>query len=92
MADDVEIYVLEDEAGVEHEFRELFSFDSEDFGKSYIVLTPLNPEEEDEEEVGILGFTFDPESDDGELIPIETDAEFDMVEEVMNTIFDNPDL
>jgi uncharacterized protein YrzB (UPF0473 family) len=90
MADDIELYVLEDDEGVEHEFRELFSFDSEDFGKSYIVLTPVAPEEA--EEVGILAYTFNPNTEDGELTPLETEAEFDMVEEVMNTIFDNPDL
>lgn len=87
MSDEAEIYVLTDDDGNEIEFRELFSFDSEDYGKTYIVLQPVeNPEE------GVLAYSIASDDDEGELQPIETDEEFDMVEEVMNTILDNPDL
>ena len=55
---DAELFVLTDEDGNEHEFIELFSFDSEDFGKSYIILGPADAamDGDDEEEVGIMPF------------------------------------
>lgn len=82
-----EIYVLEDENGREVEFTELFSFKADNNGKTYIILKALDPEVE-----GVLAYTVNPEDEAGELIPLETEAEFDMVEEVMNTILNNPEL
>lgn len=86
--DEAEIYVLTDPEGIEHEFTELFSFDSEDYNKSYIILAPVA--DMDNEEVGLLAFTQSDETD--ELFPVETEEELAMVEEVMNTIFDDPRL
>ncbi|TGE73250.1 DUF1292 domain-containing protein [Weissella confusa] len=91
---EAELFILTDEEGNEHEFIELFSFDSEDFGKSYIILGPADAamEGDDEEEVGIMPFIYNKDDEEGMLQPIETEEEFDMVEEVMNTIFNDPNL
>ncbi|MBM7618129.1 uncharacterized protein YrzB (UPF0473 family) [Weissella uvarum] len=88
--DNQEVYMLTDEDGNEHAFIELFSFDSEDFGKSYIVLVPQ--EVEDETDMPVLPFSFNKDDEEGVLSPLETDAEFDMVEEVMNTIMNDDQL
>ena len=39
-----------------------------------------------------MPFIYNKDDEEGMLQPIETDAEFDMVEEVMNTIFNDPNL
>ncbi|WP_243677408.1 helix-hairpin-helix domain-containing protein [Weissella confusa] len=91
---EAELFILTDEEGNEHEFIELFSFDSEDFGKSYIILGPADAvmDGDDEEEVGIMPFIYNKDDEEGMLQPIEAEEEFDMVEEVMNTIFNDPNL
>ncbi|MBG9982032.1 DUF1292 domain-containing protein [Aerococcaceae bacterium DSM 111020] len=82
---------LVDEQGNEALHQVLFTFDSEDFGKSYVILFPVSSEEEDEDEnIKLQAFSYE-ESDDemsGQLHPIETEEEWDMVEEVLNTFID----
>jgi uncharacterized protein YrzB (UPF0473 family) len=79
------ITVVDDE-GNEQLCEVLFTFDSEEFGKSYVLYYPVG-EEEDEEEIEIHASAFMPNEDgnDGELMPIETDEEWDLVEEMLNT-------
>ncbi|KRN77920.1 DUF1292 domain-containing protein [Weissella minor] len=88
--DNQEVYMLIDDDGNEKAFVELFSFDSDDFGKSYIVLVPA--ESEAGEDVPVLPYSFDKDDEEGVLTPIDTDEEFDMVEEVMNTILNDEQL
>lgn len=76
MLDSNSLYVL-DEDGNETRMTILFTFDSEDYGAKYVVFQ--NPESVDGE-VFASRYT-----DDGELVPIESDEEWDMVEEVINT-------
>lgn len=88
--DNAEIFILTDSDGQEHEFQELFSFDSEDFQRSYIILEPVD--EAETQEIGVLPFIYEKDAEEGMLQPIETDDELAMVEEVMNTIFNDPKL
>ena len=94
MDEEQDIITLVDDNGDEQLFEVLFTFKSEDFGKSYIILGPADAamDGDDEEEVGIMPFIYNKDDEEGMLQPIETDAEFDMVEEVMNTIFNDPNL
>ncbi|MCT3442021.1 DUF1292 domain-containing protein, partial [Limosilactobacillus fermentum] len=49
-------------------------------------------DEENDEEVGIQAFAFEEptsEEDELELLPIENDAEWEMVQEVLNTFIDD---
>lgn len=80
---------LIDEDGNEQLFKELFTFDSDDYGKSYIFIYPA--EQENDESVDIQAYivTGDEEGDGQDLLPIEDDQEWDMVEEVLNTFLDN---
>ncbi|PSL41248.1 uncharacterized protein YrzB (UPF0473 family) [Planomicrobium soli] len=83
-----------DENGNEQLFEVLFTFDSEEFGKSYVLYFPVGAEEDDEGEIEIhaSSFTETEDSDSavggGELRPVETDEEWDMIEEMLNTFLD----
>ncbi|TPE67730.1 DUF1292 domain-containing protein [Halalkalibacterium halodurans] len=80
--------VIPDENGDEHLFDELFKFTVDETGKSYILLTPVGEEEGEEEEAEVFAFRFEDregEENDIALFPIETDEEWDIVEEMLNT-------
>ncbi|WP_240376497.1 DUF1292 domain-containing protein [Bacillus piscicola] len=82
--------VIPDDEGNEHLFDVLFTFDVDETGKSYMVLTEAGEQEsdEEEEEVEVFAFRFEDageEESDISLFPIETDEEWDMVEEMVET-------
>lgn len=79
-----------DENGNEQLCEVLFTFDSEEFNKSYVLYFPVGAEEDDNEEIEIHASSFVSNDDntDGELSPIETDEEWDMIEEMLNTFLD----
>lgn len=79
-----------DEQGNEQLCEVLFTFDSEEFGKSYVLYYPIGAEDDDEDDIEIHASAFMPneEGEDGELMPIETDEEWDMIEEMLNTFLD----
>lgn len=82
------ITVVDDE-GNEQLCEVLFTFDSEEFGKSYVLYYPVGDENDDEEiEIHASAFIPNENGDDGELMPIETDEEWDLVEEMLNTFLD----
>lgn len=82
-----------DEDGNEELCEILFTFDSEEFGKSYVIYYPVSTEETDDEDIEIHASAFTPsdDGDDGELMPIETDEEWDLVEEMLNTFLEDQD-
>jgi uncharacterized protein YrzB (UPF0473 family) len=75
-----------DEQGNEQLCEILFTFESDEFGKSYVLYYPMG-EGDDDEEIDIHASSFIPneETGDGELSPIETEEEWDLVEEMLNT-------
>ncbi|MDV2685947.1 DUF1292 domain-containing protein [Alkalihalophilus sp. As8PL] len=82
--------VIPDENGDEHLFDELFKFTVDETGKSYILVTPVgeNEDDSDEEEVEVFAFRYEDREDvdnDIALYPVETDEEWEMVEEMLNT-------
>jgi len=79
-----DVITLVDDDGNETLFNILFTFDSEDFGHSYILIYPADAAAD--EEVDIQAYIFDPDDgNNGELKLIESDDEWDMVEQVLNT-------
>ncbi|WP_108669497.1 DUF1292 domain-containing protein [Peribacillus acanthi] len=78
-----------DESGNEQLCEVLFTFDSEEFGKSYVLYYPIG-EEDENGEIEIHASSFVPSEDnrDGELSPIETEEEWDLIEEMLNTFLD----
>lgn len=80
--------VIPDEHGEEHLFEVLFTFDVEETGKSYMVVEPVGASEDEDDEVEVFAFRFEDngdEEDDLALFQIETDEEWDIVEEMLNT-------
>ncbi len=83
MEDDI-LYVT-DEQGNELEARIIMTFDSEEFGKSYVVY-----QLSDDETGEYYAASFDPEDgDEGQLYPIENDEEWDLVEEVLENFLED---
>lgn len=80
-----------DEEGNEILCEILFTFDSDEFEKSYVFYVPV--ETTDDEDVEVLCSAYEPEEDGsiGKLTPIESDEEWDMVEEVFDTYMNNMD-
>ncbi|MFT8318331.1 MAG: DUF1292 domain-containing protein [Sporolactobacillus sp.] len=81
--------------GEENLFDVLFYFDVPETEKSYVVCSPVEEADPDEEtdEDEVFAFRYE-EGNDGEefkLFPIETDEEWDMVEEMINTFSDEED-
>lgn len=64
-----------DESGNEKEMEILFTFEDEEKGRKYVVFA--DPEDEGEE---VFASAYD---DEGNLMPIETDEEWQMIEEVI---------
>ncbi|MBU8905539.1 DUF1292 domain-containing protein [Desertibacillus haloalkaliphilus] len=88
MAEERERIVIPDENGDEHLFDVLFTFDVDETEKSYMVLVDAGAEENEEEEVEVHAFRYEDKKegdDDLALFPIETDEEWSMVEEMLNT-------
>ncbi|MFC4388411.1 DUF1292 domain-containing protein [Gracilibacillus marinus] len=81
--------IIPDENGEEHLFEVLFTFDVDESGHSYVAVVPA--EQKDDEEVEVFAFRYEEKDkeDDLALFPIESDEEWEMVEEVLNTIADN---
>ncbi|MBM7569572.1 DUF1292 domain-containing protein [Aquibacillus albus] len=78
--------IIPDENGEEHLFEVLFTFDVDQTGNSYIAVVPV--EQKDDEEVEVFAFRYEDQTneDDLSLFQIETDEEWEMVEEMLNTL------
>lgn len=89
-----ETFTVVDENGEEHVCEVLFTFESEDFGRSYVLYHILDGEPvDDDEEIEIHAAAFLPSEteEDGDLLPIESDEEWDMIEEVLGTFLAEED-
>ncbi len=82
---------LVDDKGNEELFEVLFTFDSDDYKKSYVLLYPAATEDKDD--VEIQAFSFDADeggnATSGDLHEIESEEEWEMVEGVLNTFLDD---
>ena len=77
-----------DENGNEQLCEVIHTFDSEEFGKSYVLYSLIGAEEDDDGQIEIFASSFVPSEngEDGELEPIETEAEWDLIEDVLNAL------
>ncbi|ERJ13715.1 DUF1292 domain-containing protein [Haloplasma contractile] len=85
-----------DENGDEILCEIIFTFDSDEHKKSYVLYSPVENNDEDDsddEQVEVLCSAYEqsPEGNVGKLIPIESDEEWDMIEEVFNTFLAEKD-
>ena len=83
--------VLEDDQGQTHDYEVLFTFDSEDYGKSYVVIYPTEDGNNDEINVEVYSYTLDPSGTGtfGNLEPVEDEKELDMAEEILNAFIED---
>lgn len=91
-------FTFTDEGG-EYQFKELFRFEeNEKFKRTYVILynAAMDDEASDDEDYEIQAFVYAPQADvshpEDALLPIETDEEWDMVTEMINTYFEDPQL
>ncbi|MBU5593544.1 DUF1292 domain-containing protein [Amphibacillus sp. MSJ-3] len=80
--------IIPDENGEEHLFEVLFTFDVEENNQSYIAVVAVEDSEEEEQEVFAFRYEERDNEDDLALFAIETDEEWDLVEEMLNTLID----
>lgn len=80
MLDENCLYV-QDEHGVERKMTILFTFDNPEGDKHYVV---FQDPEADDDQVYASRYT-----DEGELLPIESEDEWNMVEEVIGAFSDD---
>ena len=81
-----------DEEGNEILHEVLFTFESEDYNKSYVLCYPAGIPEGEEVELQAFSYVEGEDGTEGQLNPIETEAEWDMIEEVLNTFLAEEDL
>lgn len=62
----------------------LFTFDSDETEKSYIVYTDNTKDETGN--IKVYASIFDPEDENTELLPIETDKEWKVIEAILSSI------
>ncbi|MCI1856613.1 MAG: DUF1292 domain-containing protein [Sporolactobacillus sp.] len=85
--DEKQIVVANDE-GSKELFDILFYFDVPDTDRSYMVVTSAADDDDeggDDDEQEVFAFRYREEGENYTLLPIETDEEWDMVEEMLNT-------
>ena len=83
---------VSDDNGNETLYEVLFTFDSEDYGKSYILLIPAGSEPGDQVDVLAHSFDSEAEGEDVDLNEIESDEEWDMVEGVLDTFLNDENM
>ncbi len=80
MLDSNSLYVV-DENGNEKQMTILFTFENEEYRRKYVVFE--DPLQEDGE---VFASAYD---DEGNLLPIESEAEWSMIEEVIGAFADD---
>jgi len=86
---DHEYITVVDEEGNEDLYEILFTFESYDFEKSYVLVFPADSGEGEEVELQAFSYKENEGGLEGHLYPIETDEEWDMIEEVLNTFIED---
>lgn len=77
-------FKLVDENGKETVYDVLFTFDSDETNKSYIVYTDNSTD--DVGNIQVFASIYYPGSDTSRLDPIETEKEWKVIETILNTI------
>lgn len=71
-----------DEDGNEILCEILFTFESEEFNKNYVLFYPVSEDDSDDIEVMAASYVSS-ENGEGELEPVETDEEWELIEDVL---------
>lgn len=82
-AEDREYIYIPDDDGNEEKFEVIYQFDAE--GKHYLLVIPADLPE-DGKEAEVYAFRYEEDNEGLNLFMIEDDQEWDMIEEVLNTL------
>ncbi len=77
-------FTIVDKDGKEIECEVLFTFESDETKKNYIVYTDNSKDEEGN--VKVYASIYNPNRENTELMPIETDREWRVIETILDTI------
>ncbi len=77
-------FAVIDEKGNQIECEALFTFESEETGKNYIVYTDNTLDEDGNTKV--YAAIYNPDEEDGILQPVESDKEWQIIETIFNEI------
>lgn len=77
-------FIITNEKGEELECEALFTFDSEEFKKSYIVFTDNTLDNTGN--IKVYANTYDPSSKDLSLGKIETEEEWQVIEDLLSSL------
>ena len=82
--------IIVDEQGRERVCEILFTYQHPETEKNYVVLYPIDELDSDEEEMDLFAYSFiENEDGDGELFALETDEEYDMINEVIDQFYED---
>jgi uncharacterized protein YrzB (UPF0473 family) len=84
--EDKNVFTILNDEGKEVVCEVLFTFDSEETKKSYIVYTDNTTD--DDGNVKVYASVYNPDADTTELLPIESDREWKIVETILESIQD----
>lgn len=77
-------FKVKNEEGVEIECEVLFTFESDETGKNYIVYTDNTVD--DEGCTKVFASIYDPDEDETKLLPIETEEEWNVIETILEQL------
>ncbi len=88
-----EMLTLYDEQGNEVLYRKMLEFHHPGFDKEYVILAEEGNFSNEDEEIELIPMINVPDEDGegGKFMPVETDEEWDMIEEIVNTRMDEPE-
>ncbi|UUV23126.1 MULTISPECIES: DUF1292 domain-containing protein [Lysinibacillus] len=81
-----QLITVTDEEGKDQVCEVIHTFSSEQFGKSYVLYVPATDEPIDERDIFAAQYIAGNEGQIEELYPIESDEEWEFVEEVLNNL------
>lgn len=86
MKDKKSVFTIIDDTGKEIECEVLFTFDSDETNKSYIVYTDNTTL--DDGSTKVYASIYDPTGQDKSLLPIKTEKEWAVIENILNSVQD----
>lgn len=85
MNEEMEYLLVTDEEGNEIQCEIILTFESEEFNKNYVVY-----QIKDDESGEYYAASYNPEDDDeGKLMQVETEAEWELIEEVLESFLED---
>ena len=84
---DEEVLTLYDNEGNEVLYRKLLQFYHPEFKKEYLILAEESNFSDEDGDIELIPM-ISTDDEEGQLLPVETDEEWDMIEEVVNTQMD----